>query len=125
MISLNLVLLLLLVNFVSWFRVELMYIFLIINTRLVIIAKSFFKLPKLQVLIKQKSLSLPEVIRNPHYHFLVFSTKVNLLYLPYLATWMCYLLHLIKQSCLLKSFLENLILMTQVSLYLFLLLELI
>ena len=39
--------------------------------------------------------------------------------------WRCCLLHLIKQNCLLKTFLRTLILMTQVSLYLFSLLELI
>ena len=37
----------------------------------------------------------------------------------------CCLLHLIKQNCLLKTFLRTLILMNQVSLYLFSLLELI
>ena len=31
--------------------------------------------------------------------------------------WRCCLLHLIKQSCLLKTFLRTLILMTQVSIY--------
>ena len=37
----------------------------------------------------------------------------------------CCLLHMIKQNCLLKNFLRTLILMTQVSIYLFFLLELI
>ena len=41
------------------------------------------------------------------------------------ATQRCCLLHLIKQNCLLKTFLRTLILMTQLSLYLFSLLELI
>ena len=50
---------------------------------------------------------------------LVFTTKVNLLYLFYSTTGRCCLLHLIKQNCLLKSFLRTLILMTRVSLYLF------
>ena len=36
---------------------------------------------------------------------IVFSTKVNLLYLLYSTGWRCYLLHLIKQNCLLKIFL--------------------
>ena len=49
----------------------------------------------------------------------VLSTKVNLLCLRYLTAWRCCLLHLIKQNCLLKTFLRTLILMTQVSLYLF------
>ena len=51
-----------------------------------------------------------------------FSTKVNLLYS---AVRRCCLLHLIKENCLLKTFLRALILMTQVSFYLFSLLELI
>ena len=45
--------------------------------------------------------------------------------LLYSTSWRCCLLHLIKQNCLLKTFLRTLILMTQVSLYLFALLELI
>ena len=56
---------------------------------------------------------------------IVFSTKVNLLYLLYSTARRCCLLHLIKQNCLLKTFLRTLILMTQVFLYLFFLLELI
>ena len=54
----------------------------------------------------------------------VFSTKINLLYLLYSTVLTCCLLHLIKQSCFLKSFLKPLILMTRVSLYLFSLLKL-
>ena len=56
---------------------------------------------------------------------IVFSTKVNLLYLLYSTVQRCCLLQLIKQNCLLKTFLRTLILMTQVSLYLFSFLELI
>ena len=56
---------------------------------------------------------------------IVFSTKINLLYLLYSMAQRCCLLHLIKQNCLLKTFLTTLILMTQVSLYLFALVELI
>ena len=56
---------------------------------------------------------------------IVFSAKVNLLYILYLTTRRYCLLHLIKQNCLLKTFLRTLILMAQVSLYLFSLLELI
>ena len=41
---------------------------------------------------------------------IVFSTKVNLLYLLYSTTQRCCLLHLIKQNCLLKTFLRTLIL---------------
>ena len=55
----------------------------------------------------------------------VFSTKVNLLYLLYSMTWRCCLLLLKKQNCLLKTFLRTLILMTKISLYQFLVLELI
>ena len=50
---------------------------------------------------------------------ILFSIKVNLLYLIYSTTWRCCLLHLIKQNYLLKTFLKTLNLMTQVSLYLF------
>ena len=55
----------------------------------------------------------------------VFSAKVNMLCLLYTKAQRCYLMHLLKQSCLFKTFLRTLILMTQVSLYLFFLLELI
>ena len=50
---------------------------------------------------------------------IMFSTKVNLLYLLYSTARRCCLLYLIKQNSLLKTFLKTLILMTQVSLYLF------
>ena len=43
---------------------------------------------------------------------IVFSTKLNLLYLLYSTAQRCYLQHLIKQNCLLKIFLRTLILMT-------------
>ena len=56
---------------------------------------------------------------------IVFPTKVNLLYLLHSMARRCCFLHLIKQNCLLKTFLRILILMTQVSLYLYSLLELI
>ena len=54
---------------------------------------------------------------------IVFSTKVNLLYLLCSTDWRCCLLHLIKQNYLLKTFPRALILMTLVSLYRFSLLE--
>ena len=38
---------------------------------------------------------------------IVFSTKVNLLYLLYLTVRRCFLLHLLKQSCLLNSNLDD------------------
>ena len=56
---------------------------------------------------------------------IVFSTNVNLLYFIYSTARRCCLLHLIKQNCLLKTFLRTLILMARVSLYLFSLLKLI
>ena len=51
--------------------------------------------------------------------------KINLLYLLYSTVQGCCLLHLIKQNCFLKTSLRTLILMIQVSIYLFSLLELI
>ena len=58
---------------------------------------------------------------------IVFSRKVDLLYLFYSAAWRCCLplLHLIKESCWLENFLGIIILMTKISPYLFSLLELI
>ena len=44
---------------------------------------------------------------------IVFSAKINLLYLLYSAAGRCCLLHLIKQNCLLKTFQKTLILMTR------------
>ena len=55
---------------------------------------------------------------------IVLSTKINLLYLLYSTAQRCCLLHLIKQNCLPKTFLRTLILMNQVSFYLFSLLDL-
>ena len=78
-ISLNSVLLLLLVNFVSGFRVEMMYS----SDRLVILAKGFLEMPNLHMLIKQKSPSLPRnlALRTFGKLLILFSTKVNLPYL--------------------------------------------
>ena len=45
--------------------------------------------------------------------------KVKSAIAPLFKTWMCCLLHLIKQICFLKTFVRTLILMNQVSLYLF------
>ena len=56
---------------------------------------------------------------------IVFSTKVNLLYLLYSTDRRCCLLHLTKQNYLLKTFPITQILMTLVSLYLLSLLKLI
>ena len=65
------------------------------------------------MIIKQKSSSLPRNLALGTFGelLIVFSTKVNLLYLLYSTIWRCYLLHLIKQNCLLKTFLSTLILM--------------
>ena len=168
-ISLNSVFLLLVLNFVKGFELELIYISLMesirsslthfhgltaacaavivhrnhffvctkrmnllnlkLNSdRLVIIVETFLKLPNLHMLIKQKGTSLLRnlALRTFGKLSLVFSTKVNMLHLLYSIAHRCCLLHLIKQNCLLKIVLRTtLILITQVSLHLFCLLELI
>ena len=82
---------------------------------------------KLHMLIKQKRPSLPRnlALRTFCEMPIVLSTKVNLLYLLYSTTWRCCLLHLIRLNCLIKTFLRTIILIIQISLYLFSLLELI
>ena len=82
-------------------------------------AKGFLKLPNLQ--IKQKSPLLPRNLALVTFGklLIVFSTKVNLLYLFCSTARRCCLVHLIKQNCLLKTFLRTLILMTRMSFYLF------
>ena len=94
------------------------------------VAKGFCqkkKLPNLHMLIKQKSPLLPRNLALGTFGelLIVFSTNVNLLYLLYSIVQRCRPLHLIKQNCLLKTFLRTITLMSQVSLYLFFLLELI
>ena len=71
------------------------------------------------MLIKQKSPSLSRNLALGTFGKLpiVFSTKVNLLYLLYSTARRRCLLYLIKQNCLLKTFLRTLILMTQVKLH--------
>ena len=73
------------------------------------------------MLLKQKSPSLHRNLALGTFDklLIVFSTKVNLLYLLYSTDQMCCLLHLIKQNYLLKTFLRTLILILLVSLYLF------
>ena len=150
-IALRVVRLLLLVNFVSEFRLKLMYISLIVSfwsslmcaaaivffvctnilnllnlkTNSDRLFQKFLKLPNLHMLIKQ-SLSLPRDFAVGTFGELqiVFSTKVNLPYLLYSTARMCCLQY-IKQNCSLKTFLRTSILMTQASLYPFSLLELI
>ena len=75
------------------------------------------------MLIKQKISSFPRNLALGTFGelLIVFSTKVNVLYLHYSTARRYCVLHLIKQNCLLKTFLRTLILMTWVSLYLFLL----
>ena len=77
------------------------------SDRLVIVAKGFLKQPNLHMLIKQKSPLLPRnlALVTSGGLLIVFSTKVNLLYLLYSTGWRCCLLHLMKQNCLLKIFL--------------------
>ena len=143
-VSLNSVLLLLLVSFVSGFRLELIYISLTENIRssfpsspwfsaacvaTIVYRNHFFhlyqkdksseskvkfrqaskrwtgflKLPNLHILTKQRSLSLPRNLALGTFGELpiMFSTKVNLLYLFNSTVQRYCLLHLIKQNFLL------------------------
>ena len=61
------------------------------------------------MLLKQKSSSLPRnlALRTSSKLVIVFSKKVNLLFLLYLMDWRYYILHLIKQNYLLKAFLRT------------------
>ena len=66
------------------------FFFLVLKTgRLVIVAKGFLKLPNLHMLIKQKNPSLPRNLVFGTFGKLpiVFSTKLNLLYLLCSMTW--------------------------------------
>ena len=82
-----------------------------VKLRLVIVAKGSLKLPNLHIQLKQKSPSLPRNLALGIFGelLIVFSTKVNLLYFHYSTVWRCCFLHLIKQNCLLKTFLRTLI----------------
>ena len=82
------------------------------SDRLVIFAKGFLKLPSLPMLIKQKSPLLPRNLDLGTIDelLIVFSTKVNLLYIIYSTVQRFCLLGLIKQICLLENFLRTLIL---------------
>ena len=133
--SLNTVLLLLLETFVSGFRLELMYVSLIVSITLnVTHFHGFQQLVLLPWFIEitffvctNRMNYFPESIISQKLgsRDLWRIAKVNLLYLLYSMVQRCCLLHLIKQNCLLKIFLRTLILMTWVSLYLLSLLELI
>ena len=61
------------------------------------------------MLMKQKHLTILRTLALRTFGELpvVFSTKVNLLYLLYLTVRRCFLLHLLKQSCLLNSNLDD------------------
>ena len=99
--------------------------FLCSSDRTVIVANRFLKVPNLHMLIKQKSTPLPRNLALGIFSKLpiVVSTKVNLLYVLCSTIQRSCLLHLIKQNCWLKTFLRTLL--SEVSLYLFSLLELI
>ena len=73
------------------------------------VAKGFLKLPNLYMLMKQKHLTILRILALRTFGELpiVFSTKVNLLYLLYSTVRRCFLLHLLKQSCLLNSNLDD------------------
>ena len=97
------------------------------SARLAVVAKGFLKLLNLHMLIKQNSLSFRRNLALGSFGklLIVFSTKVNLLYLLYSMARRHCLLHGIKQNCSLKFFQKTLNLMTRVSLCPFFLLELI
>ena len=83
--------------------------------------KRILEAAKLTYANKQKSPLLRNLAVDTFGELLIgFSTEVNLLYLLYSTARRCCLLYLIKQSCLVKTFLRTLI-----SLYLFSVLELI
>ena len=86
------------------------------SSKVVIFAKGFLKLMNL-LIIKQKSLSPPRNLALMTFGELLIVSliKVNLLYILNLTVLRCYLLHLIKQNCFLKTFLRTLILTTQES----------
>ena len=86
--------------------------------KLVIIAKVFLKLPNLLMLIRPKSVTSQKLGSLVTFgkSLIVISTKVNLPYL-YLVVLACYLPHLVRLRCLLKSFLRTPILMIQVFLF--------
>ena len=89
--------------------------------------KRVLEAANLHMLLKQKSPSFPRNLALGTFGelLIVFSTKLNLLYLLYSTDRRYCLLHLIKQNYLLKTFPRTQILMILVSLYLFSPLELI
>ena len=95
------------------------------SRKLVIVSVGFSKLSNLHMHLKQKSSALLRnfTLRTFGILLIVFSTKVNLLYLLDSTNWKFCLLHLIKENYLLKT-VRTQILMTQVTLYPFSPLEL-
>ena len=89
--------------------------------------KRVLKIAKLACATKKKTMSLPRNLALATFSklLIVFSIHINLLYLLYSTDHRCCLMQLIKQNCLLNTFLRTLILMTLVSPYLLSLLELI
>ena len=71
--------------------------------------KRVLEAAKLAYAINQKNPSLPRnlALGTCGKLLIVFSTKVNLLYLFYSIEWRCFLPHLIKQNYFLKPFLRN------------------
>ena len=144
-ISLKSVLLLLTVNIGSGFRLELMYISLVVSIRSTLVHLHGFQLHVLLSYVKEitfvctNSINLlklkfrqasdcckrilegaklayankTKTLRTFCKLLILFSTKVNLLYLLHSTVWRCCYLHLAKQNCLLKTFLKTLILMSQ------------
>ena len=71
--------------------------------------KRVLKLPNLHMLLKQESPSLPgnSALRTFGKLLIVFSAKVNLLYLLYSTNWRCCLLHPDKAKLFAKNFSKN------------------
>ena len=71
--------------------------------------KRVLKLPNLHMLLKQESPSLPGnlALRTFGKLLIVFSAKVNLLYLLYSTNWRCCLLHPDKAKLFAKNFSKN------------------
>lgn len=82
-------------------------------------------LPNLLMLVKQTSLSLTKNLALATFRKLLkaSSTKVNLSYLLCLMVLNQCLLHLTRESCLLKSFVKTRLIMNQVLFYLLFLLK--
>ena len=66
------------------------------SDRVVIIVKGFLNLPNLHILIKLKSLITSQKLGSQDLWWMVFSTKVNMLYFLYSTAWRCCILHLVK-----------------------------